>query len=234
MITKMNYPILLFDADNTIFDFDRAEIHAITSSLRQYGFPCSETIVSRYHDINQGLWREHEKGLVTKDQLKVRRFERLFAELGVDGDPVAFHHTYIGFLGEGTFLLPHAADVCRTLAADRRLYIITNGLKASQTARFARSEIMPLFEDAFISECIGCQKPEKAFFDYVAAHIPGFQPSDALVIGDSLTSDMAGGHTAGLDTCWFNPRRLPNDSGIPCTYEIHDLRELTALLSDTE
>lgn len=228
----MRYPILLFDADNTLFDFDRAEIHAITSSLHQYQYPCTASIVSRYHEINQGLWREHEKGLVTKDELKIRRFERLFAAFNIEGDPEAFHHTYIGYLGEGTFLLPHAEEVCRTLAAENRLYIITNGLKASQTARFSRSELLPFFQQAFISECIGCQKPDKAFFDYVAAHIPDFQPSEALVIGDSLTSDMAGGYRAGLDTCWFNPRHLPNESGIPCTYEIRDLRELPALVSE--
>lgn len=227
----MRYSILLFDADNTILDFNRAEAEAIRATLRQYGLPDSAAHAERYHQINQSLWTLREKTGMSKEELWHRRFAQLFEEMGVSGiDTAAFNRDYIDHVSQGAFLMPHAAEVCRSLSQQHRLFIITNGMTASFHRRFSKTGIAPCFEDVFISEEIGYLKPDLRFFQHVATHIPHFDPSAALVIGDSLTSDMAGGRQAGIDTCWYNPSGAPLPEGVAVTYQIADLRELYTIV----
>ena len=103
---------------------------------------------------------------------------------------------------------------------------MTNGVAATQYSRFAISGLDKLVKGIFVSEEIGIPKPQKGYFDYVFAQIPGFRKENALMVGDSLTADIMGGINAGLDTCWYNPGRKPAPAGINITYEIHDIREL--------
>lgn len=227
----MGYSILLFDADNTILDFDKAEAQAIRTTLKQYGLPDSDQYAVRYHHINQSLWKSLEQTGMTKEKLWDKRFALLFEEMGVSGvDTAAFNRDYIGHIREGAFLMPHAGEVCRDLSQQHRQFIITNGITASFTKRFEDSGISPYFEDVFISEEIGYLKPDLRFFQHVAKHIPGFDPSAALVIGDSLTSDMAGGRQAGIDTCWYNPSATPLPEGAVVNYQIADLRQLYTIV----
>ena len=226
----MRYTTLLLDADNTLFDFDRAEHTAILNTLSAFGYPHEEAIAVRYHDINLSLWKQLERGEVAKSQLIYLRFARLFEALGIEGDPIAFNEQYVVRLGKGHDLLPHALSVCQALADTHTLYIITNGTLAVQTARFAASPITPLFRDIFISEQVGAPKPSPAFFAYVTDHIDNFDAARTLVVGDSLSSDIRGGVEAGLDTCWFNSKHAANHSGLTPTYEIDDLRLLPELV----
>ena len=84
------------------------------------------------------------------------------------------------------------------------------------------------FKDIFISEEIGYQKPKIEFFDYCFRHIEHFDKDKALIIGDSLTSDMQGGINAQIDTCWYNPQH--DKTSIKIDYIIHDLKELENML----
>jgi 2-haloacid dehalogenase len=82
----------------------------------------------------------------------------------------------------------------------------------------------------FISEEMGCAKPEKRFFDLVAAAIPDFDPASAIVIGDSLSSDIQGGINAGLDTCWYNPHGKPAPPNMNITHTVTDLKDILPIL----
>lgn len=137
--------------------------------------------------------------------------------------------TYHEELGKGGFLIPHAYEVCEALGKTHDLYIVTNGVAATQYSRFARSGLDKLVKGIFVSEEVGVPKPQKEYFDYVFAQIPGFKKEQALMVGDSLTADIQGGIHAGLDTCWYNPGRNQAPAGLNITYEIHDIRELTEI-----
>ena len=81
-----------------------------------------------------------------------------------------------------------------------------------------------------ISELTGTHKPEKAYFDYCFARIPGFCREKTLMIGDSLSSDILGGKNAGVDTLWLNRwGKIPTQAQKP-TYEITELRQLRDIL----
>ena len=224
------YEWLLFDADDTLLDFKLGEHRAITATLADAGLPTDDEVIATYSRINDNLWKMLERGEVTKDRLKVLRFTQFCEHYGFECDGVALAESYVENLKKQTVLLDGAEDVCRALYGKYKMYIITNGIEAVQTARFGGCAIKEYFEKCYISDAIGVAKPKKGFFDAVAADIEGFEPSRALVIGDSLTSDIKGGVEYGIDTCWLNPTGKEVPDGMDITYVIGDIRELLEIL----
>ena len=227
----MKYPYLLFDADNTLFDFDAAERQAYANVCRTHGLTFSKDGYALYRRCNGELWRDFDRGLCTKEFLLVERFRRFLARSGQSAQPEELNRTHLETIAGSAFLLPGALELCRTLAADHALYIITNGVEASQRSRFRLSPLVPYFKDMFISEAVGCGKPSRAYFDYVFQAVPGLTPENGLVIGDSLSSDIQGANNAGLDCCWFNPKGLPRPEDLRIDFEARTLEEILPLAS---
>ena len=227
------YKWLLFDADDTVLDFLRSEHDALTLTLRGAGLPHSEDVISVYSTINEALWKKLELGLVEKERLRVQRFEELTAHYGWDTDAAALARAYTDHLSQMSYVLPGAYECCRALyeSGAYGMYIITNGISSVQRARFGACAVKDFFAQCFISGDVGYEKPSRRFFDAVAAQIEGFDPAHALVIGDSLSSDIRGGREYGIDTCWLNRRgrEVPSDGSI--TYIINSISDLPALLA---
>ena len=156
----------------------------------------------------------------------MERFRRYLALTGERADPEELNREHLYQLGENASLLPGAEQLCRDLAADHRLYLLTNAVESVQRARFARSAIRPYFQDVFISETIGWGKPSLEYFQYVFRAVPELTGENCLVVGDSLSSDIRGANNAGLPCCWFNPGALPRPEGLRIDYEIRSLEEL--------
>ena len=224
------YEWLLFDADDTLLDFKLGEHRAITATLADAGLPTNDEVIATYSRINDNLWKMLERGEVTKDRLKVLRFTQFCEHYGFECDGALLADAYVENLKKQTVLLDGAEDVCRALYGKYKMYIITNGIEAVQTARFGGCAIKEYFEKCYISDAIGVAKPKKGFFDAVAADIPDFDISKALIIGDSLTSDIKGGVEYGIDTCWLNPTGKEVPDGMDITYVIGDIRELLGIL----
>ena len=220
------YEYLLFDADNTLFDFEAANHNAFAATCRYCGLTYSEELYEFYESINRPLWHQLDKGEVTKEFLVVERFRRFLAQLGIDRDPAECNRIQLENLGLSTALLPHALEVIQTLSRTHKIYIVTNAVASVQRARLGASELAPYITAAFISEEAGAAKPSKAYFDYVMARIDGITKDNCLVIGDSLSSDIKGANNAGLRGCWFNLKNEPRPDDVTIDYEIRDLREL--------
>ena len=226
----MAYQIALFDADNTLLDFSRSEREAIRLCLAARGLPADGDTTALYSRINDSYWKRLEQKLITRDRLRVERFADLFDALGYDGDPRAMALEYEATLARQSYLVDGALPLVQALHGRCRLFIITNGTASVQRERFGRSPLVPYFEDCFISEEMGCAKPEKVFFDRVAASVPNFSPRDTLVVGDSLSSDIRGGINAGLDTCWYNPTGKEAPADMAITYTVRRLDEIFSIL----
>lgn len=229
------YNTILLDADDTLLDFAKSEALALEKSLGNHNLPYSPRTDALYQSINRELWAAFEQQLVTKEALMETRFALLFKAMGIydqdDLESVAFNREYLENLGDGTFLMEHAEEACRQLTAlGCKLYIVTNGVSRTQHRRINRSAIEPYLSGLFVSEDSGSQKPMKEYFDYVFQRIPNFNPSQTLMVGDSLSSDIKGGANAGLSTCWYNPTHKPNLNGPIPTYEIEDLLELPFII----
>jgi len=223
----MNYTWLLFDADETLFDFPRAEANALKWTLDELGIPSRPDYFEIYARCNLAVWKEFERGLVTSLELRTKRFHLFFDEVGIAADPETVSPLYLQNLALGTDLLPGAEETIRALKPYFRLGMVTNGLADVQRPRLLRSALADCFEGVFISEEVGAAKPARAYFDAVFSAIGNPRKSEILIIGDSLTSDMRGGIDYGIDTCWYNPDSKSTD--LPITFQISKLSELPSL-----
>lgn len=224
------YEFLLLDADETLFDFTRCEREALCDALRATGITPDEQMIAAYSKINDGYWKMLERGEIDKVTLRVARFEAFCRHYGFGVDVSRLAVGYTDALATKGYLISGALEVCRTLSAHCKLYIITNGIATVQRGRFEPSPLRAFVQELFISEELGAEKPHSAYFDAVAAGIPDFDRKKALVVGDSLSSDMRGGANAGIDTCWFNPKGKKAPADLSITYTISTLEELVPLV----
>ena len=225
------YDIFLIDADGTLFDFDKAEADALAKVFGLYGIYTLDVLLT-YRRISFGLWASFEKGEITATELQTQRFGRLFEEFGIRGDAGEFNNKYLNEISKGYYLIDGALELCRDLTArGKKIYIVTNGLAFTQTARLAGSAIKDYVSGIFISELIGFQKPHVAFFEHVLEYICfDGKPVDKnriLVVGDSLSADIKGADNMGFDSCWVNIKKTLNNMGdaMP-TYEVNCLLDV--------
>lgn len=220
---------LFLDLDDTILDFRKAERIAIAKTIRDFGVePAAETL-ALYHRINKAHWEMLERGELTRAEVLLNRFAVLFRELGVEADAAACAKSYEKNLSVGHYFLPGAEEAVASLSKKYRLFLASNGTAAVQKGRLTSANLYRFFEQTFISQELGHNKPSKAYFDACFARIPDFDPEKAVMVGDSLTSDILGGRNAGIATVWVNPEHKPC-GGIRPDYEIEVLYQLEALL----
>jgi len=222
---------LFLDLDDTILDFHKAERIALAKTIRQFGVEPTEEVLHRYHLINKWHWEQLELGKLTRAEVLTGRFQMLFKELGLSVDPEKMQAGYETNLSIGHYFLPGAEEAVDALSKKYRLFLASNGTAVVQKGRMTSANLYRFFEQVFVSQEIGHNKPSKAYFDACFAAIPGFDPARAMMVGDSLSSDIQGGINAGIRTVWVNPDH--KDCGrIRPDYEIEALHQLEALLDD--
>jgi len=224
------YDYVLFDADNTLYDFDRAEQEALRKVFKRRGYPTGPEVIEQYLAINRGLWARFDRGEVRQDWLVVERFAAFVRAMGGTDDPAEFNREYLTCLGEGAYLLPGAEELCRKLAGPCTLAIVTNGVALAQRSRFQASPLSAVIPWLFISEEVGAGKPDPAFFRAVFREMGIRDPGRVLMVGDNLLTDIQGGLSAGVDTAWYNVSHRPAAGGIVPTYEVASYQELETLI----
>ncbi len=222
---------VLFDLDDTLFDFHKAEKIALTKTLVHFGIDPTEETLALYSTINAAHWKRLELGEISREEVKVGRYRELFETIGVECDPVKATAYYESMLAIGHYFIPGAPELLEELYRKYRLYIVSNGTAKVQEGRIGSSGIAKYMDGIFISQILGANKPDKQFFDICFAEIPDFSLSETVIIGDSLSSDIKGGINAGITTVWFNPKRIENDNNIKPDYTIKELSEVPGLLS---
>ena len=227
----MKYDILLFDADNTIFDFDKSEEQALERAFCDMGLKFAQNALAVYRKNNIFQWELFEQGKLTKPQVLINRFVGTFKELNLPLDKAkTVGDLYEEYLKLGFFVVPHAEEVLAELQTKCKLYVVSNGVAEIQNSRMKGSGLEKYFIARFVSEEVGYPKPQIEYFDYCFKHIDGFERAKTLIIGDSLTSDIQGGVNVGIDTCWFNPKHNTNTKNLTPCYEISDLRQLLEIV----
>ena len=220
---------LFLDLDDTILDFRKAEFIAIGKTIADFGVEPADEIRHRYHEINKWHWEQLEKGAMTRAEILVNRFKMLFSELGVEVDATQVARAYEKNLSKGHWFLPGAEEAVDRLSKKYRLFLASNGTAVVQKGRMTSANLYRFFETVFVSQEVGHNKPSRAYFDACFAQIPGFDPAKAIIVGDSLSSDIQGGINAGIKTVWVNPDHKPCGDIKP-DYEIEALPQLEALL----
>ena len=224
--------MILWDVDGTLLDFLAAERAAIRTGFARRGLgPCTDEMIEEYSRINVKYWQALERGEMTKPEILVGRFREFFARYGIDPAVApAFNEDYQLDLGDTIVFRPGALETVRALKGRLPQYAVTNGTKIAQQRKLARSGLDALLDGVFISEDLGAEKPDTAFFQKVFAAVGDVPRREVLIVGDSLTSDIRGGVNAGLRTVWYNPEGKENTPGLPIDHEIRSVDEVLALL----
>ncbi len=194
---------VFLDLDDTILDFHKAEAVAIEKTLRAFSIPATEENKALYSRINKACWEALERGEITRAELRGLRFSHYFEQIGATGAERA-PAVYEGYLAQGHYFLPGAEALLEALYPKYTLYLATNGIAAVQAGRVASAGIGKYFKERFVSEEVGYNKPSPQYFEACFARIPDFKREEAVIVGDSLTSDIKGGLNAGIKTVWFN------------------------------
>jgi 2-haloacid dehalogenase len=229
----MRYQTFLFDLDSTLFDAETSEDAAFEETLRGCGVHDPFAYRDLYNEINGALWAAVERGELTPSVVRNLRFERLVEQAGLDADPALMADTFVAGMGSYGELYDGARHVLEVLSLRASLALVTNGLSEVQRTRVNRLHLAPFFDTVVISSEVGVAKPAPGFFDVVFEQLGWPLKNTALMVGDSLTSDMRGGHDYGLATCWYNPGRKRTDQTDIITHEIHDLVDLVVLTDDS-
>ncbi|MFZ6029190.1 MAG: YjjG family noncanonical pyrimidine nucleotidase [Chloroflexota bacterium] len=226
----MTYRVLLFDADGTLFDYEKAEAHALQRTFQAYGLPWRPDYLALYREINTGLWALLEQGHIRAQAINGERFGQLLQSIAVQIPAADFSRDYLIHLGNCAELIEGADETIAALASRYHLAILTNGLKDVQRSRLAHSPIQPYISELIISEEVGAAKPDAAIFAAAFERLGNPGKPEVLMIGDSLSSDIRGAAGFGIDACWYNPLSSPRPAGLPIAYEIGRLEELLVLL----
>lgn len=221
----MRYKLILLDIDDTIFDFQAGNRNAVNELAAELGL-ASPTIFDEYQIHNHACWAALERGEMTQEILHVERFRRFLASKNRDDDPRAVADRFAELLGRQAIPMPGAEEMLAAVSARLPVVILTNGITVIQKARLARSPLTRFVTRAVISQEVGAAKPDPRIFEIA---LDGVAPSDALMIGDSLASDITGAANAGIDSCWFNPKNKPLPEGIRPTYEVRTLGECVGI-----
>lgn len=228
----MRYQAMLIDADNTLFDFNESEKRAIAELFQKYSItdPAAEKV---YHESNSRQWKLLEKGETTHDRLMVDRFRDFIAAIGMGADPWQMCNDYIDALSRQHILIPGALEMVAEVAQHMPVAIVTNGIKQIQKARFGRSPLMEHVKALVISHEEGVDKPDPRLLYIALEKLGGIAPENALMVGDSLTSDVQAAINAGMDACWYSPAGKAAPEGMNIKYTITDIRDAArAALAD--
>lgn len=228
---QRRYDVLLCDADNTIFDFGKAEENAFAAACAHMGMTATDELLAIYSVINDALWKLLEQGGITQSVLRVRRFEQFLKAIGrADLDANEMAAAFVENLGRQSVPLAGAVQAVERWSKMLLVVIVTNGIAKVQHGRIEGSEMKPFISGMVISEEIGAAKPDPRML-YAGMEMAGVSdPKRALMLGDSLTSDIAAAANAGVDACWLNPKGAVNAKGLPVRYEIRSLDEVDAII----
>lgn len=225
------YKYLLFDLDDTLFDFKSAEDVGIRRTFESFGINASEKTIELYSSINESFWKRFEKGEINRSDIEEGRFIELFERLGYNFDTKAISEKYFKELSLCGIVFDYAPKLLEALT--QKGYIlaaVTNGSLKVQTGRIDASGIAKYFNGGiYISEEIGFQKPQKEYFEHVYTALSRPKRQEILLLGDSLSSDIAGAIKMNWDCCFVNLRNQALPDSVHPTYTVTDLRDIISV-----
>jgi len=225
----MKYDVLLCDLDDTLFDFHKGEAIAISETLLAFDIPDTPEMIALYLKANAAQWKKLERGETTQQKLRVDRFADFLSLAGLERDAQALSELYVDRLGRQRWPLPYSLELCRRVSAHMPIYLVTNGISRIQRSRLDGCEIMPYVTGVIISEELGVSKPNPKMVYEALAQAGVDDLSRAVLLGDSLTSDIAAANNAGVDSILFtNGKEIPE--GHRATYAVKTLAEACAII----
>lgn len=223
------YEFIIFDLDDTIFDFQHTQNISLQKVFEKFNMPFNDETYRKYKEINVKMWTKLEDGLISKEELLVGRFKEFFNHYGFDIDANEVEDEYRSHINKGHHMLPNAFDTLKKLKENEyKIFAGTNGLSKTQRMRLSDSKLIELFDDIFISDELGFEKPHKNFFKIIFDKYPNMNKLNTLMVGDTPNSDIKGAYEFGIDSVLIKHfKDIPNSKA---TYEIDRIEHILDIL----
>lgn len=216
------------DVDNTLLDFDLCAKESMKAGYKELGLAFEEDMFERFRVINLALWKDMEKGLISKQELLQTRWSRVFDALGIAGDGQVMEKHFRHYINEYAIEIDGAYEALEYLAKKYPLYAASNAPYNQQTHRLENADMLKFFKKIFVSEEIGYPKPRKEFFDACFKELD-CDASETIMIGDSVSADIIGAKNYGMKTLWYNHYK-EDPSLVECDYIIYSMRDVKNVL----
>ncbi|MCC5894412.1 MAG: YjjG family noncanonical pyrimidine nucleotidase [Alkalibacterium sp.] len=227
---------LIFDLDDTLLDFKKGEHEGLTKIFRNHSpsHLAFDHWLTTFKQVNSEIWRQIESGGSAKALLDTR-FSMTYQQFDVQTDGKQLEQEYRRYLDDNYYMIGGARELLEHLKEEGFSIIAgTNGKASTQRNRLKGTGLESLFDDVVISDEIGYAKPSKLFFDTLFKRNKEITAENALMIGDSLRSDIQGAANAGITSLWFNPHKLDNNTQIKPDFEAYTLKEISSLILSGE
>lgn len=222
--------VVLFDIDGTLLDFEKCAEQSMFTVAKEFGVELPENIVQVFHEINDSLWLKIEKKELTRDELRKIRWKLIFEAVGIDFDGPAFEERFFSYVSESCEKFDGAEQIMEYISKKYTLCVASNAMYNQQVRRLTNAGLYGYVEKMFISEKIGYPKPDREFFDGCFKELGDVKKDEVIIIGDSISADIAGGAAYGIKTCWFNPKKKSAPEDIKIDYIVNSLEEIKNIL----
>lgn len=222
--------VVFIDVDNTLLDFDKCAELSIIKAFEDFALPFNHAVVDAFHEINEGLWKEIEKGTLSRAELFDVRWNRILSRLGIDFDGHVLEKRFFSYLTSAAVPVDGAVEMVRYLAGKYTVCVTSNAGHNQQVTRLESAGMLKYIKHVFVSEKIGFAKPDKSFFDACFKELEGVAPEETIIIGDSMTADVEGGKKYGIKTCWYNHKKLKHPENSDADYIIDCLGDIKGIL----
>lgn len=225
----MKYRVLLSDADGTLFDFHKGERVAIEGTFERFGIPVTAENIAAYSRANAEQWKKLERGETTQQRLRLDRFAEFLKATGFQADAQEMCDDFVDRLGQQRWPFDYTETLCRRVSAQMPIYLVTNGIAQVQRARFEDCSVSSCLSGLVISEEVGAAKPDPAMIFEALKLAGNIAPEDAILLGDSITADIAAARNAGVKSILFtNGKDIPENHG--ATWAVKTLEEACELI----
>jgi putative hydrolase of the HAD superfamily len=228
-----HYRHIFFDLDQTLWDFDKSCSETLTElyhhfDLKKVGVDLN-LLIQTYKEVNNRLWEGFNQGKINKEEIRHKRFENTFEEMGLNRNdvPENINDEFIKICPAKGNVIPHAHEVLQYLNKNYSLHIITNGFKETQHIKIKSSNLDQYFKVVINAEICGFKKPDKAIFEHAMEKTNG-KCDECIMIGDDLITDIQGAKNTGMDHVYFN--HLKKEHNEKVMHEITCLSQLKNFL----
>lgn len=203
------YDVIIFDFDNTLFDYEATERTALSATFEKLGFVYNSKYYDEFKKINRQIWANSENLGMSKNAIRVERFRMLFEELQISIEDITLSETaseiYIDQHRRGT-LIEGVESTIKKLSEEYVLLIASSGLTIPRLDKLKNSPIESYFSKLFFREHFieGAIKPDPRFFDTVLQEYLEIPRERILYVGDNFNDDVLGSKAAQLSNVWFD------------------------------
>jgi len=219
-----------FDADGTLWDFEKVMRHSLFHVLVELKKLDPEAVdmlnIDKMIKIRNSVANELKDKVVNLEEVRLEAFRQTLREVGRPNDALALrlNQVYLKHRFGDIKLFDDVFPAFKALQEKYTLGILSNG-----NSYPARCGLEGMFQFVVFSQDYDVEKPNSRLFQ-IALEKAGCSRHQLLHVGDSLQDDVTGAINAGIRCVWLNRKQVKSNLNLKIDHEISSLLELPEIL----